>query len=70
MHRYSTLEKWLYVTMAWVAISDRRRDKVGREGQLKRKTDAKKDPEREMLWRLNLLLQIRTAVINWFDQRC
>ena len=32
MHHYSTLETWLYVTMAWVEMSDRRRDKVGREG--------------------------------------
>jgi len=26
-------------------LSDRRRNKVGRDGELKRKTDARKDPE-------------------------
>ncbi len=31
---------------------------------MKGRTDAKEDPEGETLWELDLLLQIRTAVIN------
>jgi len=43
---------------------DRRRNKVGREELMKGRTDAKEDSEGGTLWKLNLLLQIQTAVIN------